>query len=619
MSSIAGFFNPNQIYTKEDSFCEQTIVAMANALKRRGPDKTSFASCEHGRFNHNELSCSHLHPDIPYNSQPLQMQINGAKYLFLMDGTISNLTELKKRLMQTHVPVHGLSQEALILSAFVSYGPSFVKFLCGGFAIAIYDQTRAILYLFRDQLGIKPLFYAFLSETLLFASEPKGILAYPKFEPVLNAEAANELLSLGPAHTPGKTLYKGMSELKPGHFLVYAKEKLYTECYHRFQIKEHTDSYEDTLDHIKELLDTSFQTASYTNEAFASLLSGGLDSSIVSAKLAACKKETPFVTYSLDFTDSSKYFQANSFQPSLDAPFVQIMQKFLNSRHRVITCSNADLFQFLKPSVEAHDGPAMADVDSSLYFFCKQIAPRQRIIFTGECADELFCGYPWYHRSEMKESNSFPWTNDASLRLSLLNENIISSLQCKDYIHAQYLSCCKELSLDGDNTPAEALHQKTFLLTVRYFMQTLIDRTDRIASHLGIDARVPFADLRLAEYLFNLPYDLQAKEKEPKHLLRCYATNLIPDEIRLRKKSPFPKTYDPGYESFLIMELQRLIQKKDSPLFELVDAKKLSAFCYNPKDLGKPWYGQLMAGPQLLAYYLQIHDWLVRYNVKLEL
>ncbi len=615
MSSIAGFFHPVTVITQENAQTKETIAAMSAALHHRGKDNVQFYHFSHGSFSFNELSCGHIHPDIPYESQPTTKWLHNSSYTMLYDGFITNLPELREELNRVHLITDGLTQEELLLCAFIRFGADFVKKLSGGFAMAIYDEQNNMLYLFRDQLGLRPLFYTMTGRTLVFASEPKGLFAHPDVTPAIDTEGLNELLSMGPAHTPGHTVFHNIFELKPGHYLCYGKTRLYTEKYHQFIIRDHTDSYGDTVDHIRELLDQSISVLSQTNEPSAALLSGGLDSSVISAKLASLQPDTPIDTYSFDFTGSAKYFKANSFQPSLDAPYVEKMQTALGSHHTTLTCGNSELFEYLTQSVDAHDAPAMADVDSSLLYFCSRIAPKHRIIFTGECADELFCGYPWYHRSEMYNANTFPWTKDISPRKELLNNELISKLHMEEYIRNSYQSSCNEILLDGDNTPPEHLHRKTFYLTVRYFMQTLVDRTDRAAAYNGMDARVPFADLALAEYLFNVPYEMKTKDGEVKHLLRAYSAGLVPEEIRLRKKSPFPKTYDPGYESFLIAALQKVLADSSSPLLSLVDSKKLSAFCYNPKDLGKPWFGQLMAGPQLMAYYLQINDWMRRYDI----
>lgn len=618
MSSIAGFFHPGIVITQENTRAQRVITAMSDALRRRGPDAAGFHQFSHGCFNFNELSCGHIQPDIPFEPQPAAKRLHDAGYVLLLDGFITNLPALRGELNRVHVITDGLTQEELLLCAFIRFGPDFVKKLSGGFAIAICDEKNNLLYLFRDQLGLRPLFYAMAGQTLVFASEPKGILAHPGVKAEIDTSGLNELLSMGPAHTPGSTVFHNIFEVKPGHYLCWGqKTRLRAVRYHQFAIREHKDSYEDTVEHVRELLDRSIQAVSPANEPFAALLSGGLDSSVVSAKLASLHSDEPICTYSFDFNGSAKYFKANSFQPSLDAPYVEKMQSALGSRHTTLTCGNTELFEYLTQSVDAHDAPAMADVDSSLLYFCGQVAGKHRIVFTGECADELFCGYPWYHNPEMYNACTFPWTRDISFRQQLLNDDLLSRLHMQDYIAAKYQAACAELGLDGTNTPAELVHQRTFYLTVRYFMQTLVDRTDRAAAYSGMDARVPFADLALAEYLFNVPYEMKTKDGEVKHLLRAYSNGLVPEEIRLRKKSPFPKTYDPGYESLLVSALQKVLSDSSSPLLSIVDEKKLTTFCHNPKDLGKPWFGQLMAGPQLMAYYLQINDWMLRCHVNI--
>lgn len=616
MSSIAGFFHPGIVISQENANAQRTAAAMSEALRRRGPDTSAFHHFPHGSFCYGGLSCGHIQPDIPCEPQPAVKRLHDAGYVLLCDGFFTNLPSLREELNRVHVITDGLTQEELLLCAFIRFGADFVRKLSGGFAVVIYDEKRNLLYLFRDPLGLRPLFYTMAGQTLVFASEPKGLLAHPDVKAQIDTAGLNELLSMGPAHTPGNTVFHNIFEVKPGHYICYgSKTRLNAVRYHQFVIEEHKDSYEDTVERVGTLLDRSLEASSAANEPFAALLSGGLDSSVVSAKLAALHSGSPITTYSFDFAGSAKYFKANSFQPSLDAPFVEKMQSALGSSHTTLTCGNAELFDYLVPSVDAHDAPAMADVDSSLLYFCSQVAGKHRIVFTGECADELFCGYPWYHKPEMYRACTFPWTRDISFRKQLLKEDLTERLHMEEYIAAQYQSACAELGIDGSNTPEELLHRRTFYLTVRFFMQTLVDRTDRAAAYNGMDARVPFADLALAEYLFNVPYEMKTKDGEVKHLLRACTRGLVPDEIRLRQKSPFPKTYDPGYESFLVSALQKVLSDSSSPLLSLVDEKKLSEFCYNPKDLGQPWFGQLMAGPQLMAYYLQINDWMLRYNV----
>lgn len=616
MSSIAGFFQPNITYTKENDFCKKTIHDMSNALIHRGPDEQAFYYFPHGAFNQNYLLAGYIPGIFSHKMQPFSIHHQENTYTLLLDGFISNPESLAMELEVNQISTKEMSLEELLLSSFISKGPDFIKNLRGAFALAIYDEGLKKLYLFRDALGLRPLFYAQKSDAFIFASEIKGIFAFPDMRATLDLDGLSELLSLGPARRPGSAIFKGLSEVKPGHCITYQKNHITDQIFHQFTIKEHLDSYEDTLDNISYLLNQSIDKLKCSVMPICSLLSGGLDSSIVSAKLAK-ESNSPLFTYSLEFDNSRQHFKSNAFQPALDAPYVQEMVNHLGTKHTIYTCNNQIQLDYLKKSVLAHDLPTMADVDSSYLYFCEQVGRHQKIVFTGECADEIFCGYPWYH-SEVKDLNTFPWSMDLSPRKSLLKDDLINKLSMEDCISSAYNDACKEIGLDGQNTPAPLQHQKTFYLTIRYFMQTLVNRGDRIAAFHSMDARVPFAHQELTEYLFNVPFEMKAKNKERKHLLRQYAVGLLPEEIRVRKKSPYPKTYDPGYESLINHELLQALAKSDCPLHAIIDKNKAENFCRQVKDLGKPWYGQLMAGPQLIAFYLQILYWIEAYHIQID-
>lgn len=621
MSAITGFFAPDTTYVSNNTSRERIVKAMAGALKRRGPDHTGYYLFAHGGFAHCALACSRIHSDIATLTQPCTKTIADHKYTLLYDGFVSNLPELRQELRGEFAEEFPETQEEIILAGFCAYGADFVCRLRGAFSIALYDETANRLFLFRDQLGLCPLFYQCHSRSLIFASEPKGILAHPSVCPVVTREGLNEVFAMGPAHSVGSTLYKDMWELKPGHYLVYGSGIFYEHCYHRFEPEEHRDSYEETLCRISELLEKSLDTLSDVCCEPASLLSGGLDSSVITAYL---HKKMEVKTFSFDFLGSKTHFVANSFQPTLDAPFVHEMVDYLNTDHTTLVCGNAEQFAYLHNSVLAHDGPAMADVDSSMLYFCEKIGAQNPIVFSGECADELFCGYPWYHNVSMFSECAFPWSGDHTVRLQLLNSDFINLLSPREYISSRYHSACNELNLPGDQTDLlycsdEDRHRLIMYLTIRYFMQTLVDRADRIASYCSMDLRVPFADFDLATYLFNVPYAMKTRDGDVKHLLRSFAKGLIPETVRTRRKSPYPKTYDPGYESLLCKAFAEMLKDTDNPILPFLDFNSADKFLTNPKDYGKPWYGQLMAGPQLLAYYLQINDWLKTYQPAIEL
>ena len=617
MSSIAGFFQPNTTYSKENEFCIRVIHDMSQALIHRGPDEQSFYYFPHGALTQNYLLAGYIPGTFPHKMQPVTIKYKNNSYTMLLDGCIINPEQLAMELEIRQISTKELSLEEVILYSYITQGVDFIKQVRGAFALAIYNEREKILHLFRDALGLRPLFYTEKTGTLIFASEMKGLFPYPGMDAILDHDGLTELLALGPARKPGSAILKNIYEVKPGHYITYSRDGISDYTFHRFEIKEHKDSYEDTLDHITYLLNQSIDGLKGSVIPISSLLSGGLDSSIVTAKLSKTY-ENDLVTYSLEFDNSRQHFKANAFQPALDAPFVQEMATYLGTKHTIYTCNNQTQLDYLKKSVLAHDFPTMADVDSSYLYFCEKVGKQHKIVFTGECADEIFCGYPWYHNID-NDPKSFPWSSDTSPRLALLNEHIIRPSNLNHCAKNAYLDTCAEIGLDGQNTSSDMLHRKTFYLTIRYFMQTLINRGDRATAINSMDARVPFAHQELTEYLFNVPYEMKTKNGERKHLLREYAKGFLPETVRTRKKSPYPKTYDPGYEMLVNHELLRALSKPDCPLHAFVDKNKADIFCRQMKDLGRPWYGQLMAGPQLAAHYLQILYWLELYKIKIEI
>ena len=613
MSSIAGFFQPNTVYSKENEFCIKTIHDMSKTLIHRGPDEQSFYYFPQGAFNQNYLLAGYIPGTFPHQIQPLTITYQDATYTLLFDGFISNPEALAMELEIRQISTSEMSLEKLLLFSFLNKGPDFIKDLRGAFALAIYNETEKKLFLFRDAFGLRPLFYVQKAGALIFASEIKALFAYPGIDAVLDRDGLTELLGLGPARKPGSAIFRNIFEVKPGHTITYDKNGLNDYTFHHFEIKEHTDSYEDTKENIHYLLNQSIDSLQGAVMPVSALLSGGLDSSIVTAKLAK-NCAAPLATYSLEFDNSKQHFKSNAFQPALDAPFVQEMSTHLGTKHTIYTCNNQHQLDYLKKSVLAHDLPTMADVDSSYLYFCEKVGKQHKIVFTGECADEIFCGYPWYHSTE-NDPNTFPWSMDLSPRTALLRDDLITALPIADCVHSSYQDTCNEIGIDGQNTPNDLLHRKTFYLTIRYFMQTLVNRGDRAAASNSMDARVPFAHQELTEYLFNVPFEMKAKNGQRKHLLREYATGLLPEDIRTRKKSPYPKTYDPGYELLINHELLTALSKPSCPLHAIIDKNKAESFCRQTKDLGRPWYGQLMAGPQLVAYYLQILYWIESYTV----
>ena len=614
MCGIAGFYNPHDHYLKEKEHYESVLQAMAERLRHRGPDDAGRWLSEHGGLSHARLSII----DLAGGHQPMVKSGSGQTFAIVYNGELYNTDELRQELMAAGYSFQTSSDTEVILAGYMEYGPDFVKRLNGIFAFAIMDTALNRLCLFRDRAGVKPLFYTIRGEELIFSSELKGILAYPGVKAQLDRRGLNEVFSVGPARTYGCGVLKDMEELLPGHYLICTPDGIRQQSYWKLVSRPHEDSYERTIEKTSFLVEDSVRRQMVSDVPICTFLSGGVDSSLVSA---ICAKELKkqgkrLTTFSFDFVDNDKFFRANSFQPSQDRPYVDQMVKFLDSDHHYLECGNLTQADRLFDSVLAHDLPAMGDIDSSMLQFCSMVKEHNKVALTGECADEIFGGYPWFHKKECFEAHTFPWTMDLAPRKALLDDNFLEYLDMDRYVLDTYERSVAETPVLAEDSPEEARRREIAWLNLRWFMQTLLNRMDRTSMYSGLEARVPFADHRIMEYVWNVPWDMKTRDGLVKNLLRQSGKGLLPDEILFRKKSPYPKTYDTAYEKLLVDRVREMMDDSHAPVMDFLDRKKLARFLTSPSDYGKPWYGQLMAGPQMLAYLLQVNFWLKTYHIE---
>jgi asparagine synthase (glutamine-hydrolysing) len=607
MCGIAGFVNHNAGYLKQREKYVPILEAMNQRQKHRGP-------CSDGIFLDNCCGFAHVRLsilDLEGGSQPMHCYENGQRYSIIYNGEIYNMPSLRAQLEKEGVFFDTTSDTEVILKGYCRHGKDFFRELNGIFAFAIWEHKTRRLTLVRDRLGVKPLFYTLLDNTLIFSSEIKGLFCYPAFRPVVSATGLCELLALGPAHTCGRCVYDDVTEVFPGHYLVFEDSRIVDEAYWTLEGKTHTDSISDTIDHTRFLVEDSVRMQMLSDIPICTFLSGGLDSSVVSAICAAelKKKGLTLSTYSFDFVNNQQHYVKNSFQPTLDAPYAQLMANYIESRHTELFCDNIALADYLEKAVDGRDFPCMADVESSLCYFCERVSKNHKVTLTGECADEIFGGYPWFYKQELFDRNDFPWSSDMETRSSLLNDSLLK-LPLYEYSHDAYTKTISETPVCDTDNETEKRRRELQYLNLRWFMATLLERMDRTSMQSGLEARVPFADHRIVEYLYNVPWELKSMGNQEKGLLRKAMEGILPDSVLYRKKSPYPKTYNPAYEALLKTRFKKIIETPDSPILTLIDVKKAQALIDSKLEYTRPWYGQLMAGPQLIAYFIQINYWL---------
>lgn len=615
MCGIVGFVN----YKKELPNKQNIINIMTQTLSNRGPD-------EEGIYLKNNVALGHkrlIVIDPQGGKQPMVQRFNEGEYVIIYNGQIYNTKELRKTLIENGFTFSGHCDTEVLLKSYIYYGKDVVYHLNGIFAFAIWNTKTQELFMARDHFGVKPLFYTEFDGGLIFASELKAIFKYPHFEKIIDSQGISELFGIGPSHTPGLTIYKNIFEIKPAHFAVYNRSGLYIEQYWKLKSKRHLEDFDETCNHLDSLLKDSISRQLVSDMPLCTFLSGGLDSSIITKFTSDyLQKEdmAPLDTYSVDYVDNDKNFVKSDFQPNSDNYYIDLMNKNTYSKHHTVMLDTPELSSSLKDAMIARDMPGMADVDSSLYLFCKEVKKEKTVTLMGECADEIFGGYPWFFREDSLNSGTFPWSIARLERTKLLNPSISNKVNLNDYIDFRYNQSLANVEILDTDSFDTAEKRKISYLTITWFMQTLLERADRMSMASGFEVRVPFCDYRLAQYMYNVPWEMKAYKGREKGLLRHIMKGVLPDEIVDRKKSPYPKTFNPTYLATVKNMLSEIMKDSSRPINYLLNRDFiLDILNTDGKAFSRPWFGQLMTGPQLMAYLCQVDMWLEEYNPRIEI
>lgn len=613
MCGIVGWSNlKNNIRDYSDIMDE-----MIDTLKLRGPDSAGLKTYNHALMGHRRL----IIVDPTGGMQPMTKIINNKEYTICYNGELYNTEEVRADLISKGYKFDSYSDTEVLLTSYIEYGQKCADYLNGIFAFGIWDEYNQELFLCRDQLGIKPLFYSYIDGNLIFASEIKALLKHPYIDSIVDRDGLIELISLGPARKLNGAIFKDIKEIPPAHYLLFNKRGINLNEYWKLETMEHEDDIDTTKKKVREMLVEIIENQLVSDVPVCTFLSGGLDSSVISSvAFDKFKKDGLGVlnTFSIDYKDNEKYFKKNLYEPNSDPEYVKRMVEFLGSNHHNIVLNNIDLARALDDATKAADLPGMADVDSSLYLFAKEVRKYATVALSGECADEVFGGYPWFTR-EYDSIEIFPWANSIEYRKNILKPSL-KDLPIEEYVK----QTCRDSINKIDKLPKEShddriIRELTYL-NIKYQMLTLINRKDRMTMSNSLEGRVPYADKRLVQYAFNFPKDIKLLHGREKGLLREAVRGIVPDEIIDRKKSPYPKTHNPEYTREVSNMLKKILEDKLSPIHQIIDYDFVSNIVdTGGKSFKEPWYGQLMTGPQVIAYLIQLNNWMKFYNVKLDI
>lgn len=607
MCGIAGILSSDIDLRQE----KEMLWRVSDSLKMRGPDARGEYITRSVALIHRRLSVI----DPEKGVQPMRF----GKYIIVYNGEIYNTDEIRRELR-----FHGYVFETdcdteVVLKSFHLWQERCAEKLNGIFAFAIYNMDSEEVFLCRDRIGVKPLFYSKTKDLFAFASRTDTLLHVKGIEPVCDENGLNEIFMLGPAKTMGKTYFQNIKEVKPGEYLYYKKGKLKSGVYWSLKASEFSDNCVQAQEHTHFLVTDAIKRQLVSDAPICTFLSGGLDSSIISKVAYDYMTDRGEIlnTYSVDYKDNDKYFKSSVFQPNKDSDYINLISDYIDSDHHNIILNNTDVADSLIESTFARGVPGFTDIDSSLLLFCKEIVKKHKVALSGECADEIFGGYPWYHREEILFEETFPWSRTTDVRHSILKNGFLK--HSDEYVKNAYDETIASTDYLDTDSRLEKRMRQMFMLNMNWFMQTLLARKDAMSMQASLEVRVPFCDYRIVEYAYNMPWSIKSYNGREKGILRKAFENELPDIITWRKKSPYPKTFNPEYVQAVSKMALCVLEDKSCALNEMINKSSIMSLIENPDSLSEPWYGQLMRGPQVLAYLVQIYAWIRRYNVQFDI
>lgn len=616
MCSIAGILHLNPLR----GVSEEEMRRVGACMKHRGPDRSDAYFFTGGALHHNRLAVI----DPEHGNQPMQATYGGKRYTIVYNGEVYNADDLRAGLTVAGAEFRTRCDTEVVLWAYILYGEQSPAMLNGIFAYAVLEESDGEypspirVFLARDRLGVKPLYYSDRGDTFVFASEVKGVLAEGGTRRTVDRLGLWQLFYLSPVTLEGTTVFRDVRALPPATAGYYDATGLRTFRYWSLRAKPFEGTREEAVGMTRAVVRDAIRRQLVSDVPLCVFLSGGLDSSVVASVAAETLKERgeTLSTYSFEYEGNRENFRATLFQPEGDDLYATRLARALDTDHTVLTAPTKAVAELLGDAVRARDLPGQADIDSSLIWFCARVKERHTVALSGECSDEIFGGYPWFYRPEMLERDFFPWLHDPYARISLLRPEFAHAEEGYHVLSEYYRKSVEETPmLDSDDDATRRARIATCLST-KFFMTNLLERKDRMSMYSGLEVRVPFGDHRILEFVYNVPWAYKMEGGHEKSLLREAMRGALPDEILRRKKSPYPKTHNPAYESTVRDLLRRRVERKSGALSEMLDRKRLTALL----DGGNlTWFGQLMSRPQLYAWLYQFDLFCERYGVEFEL
>jgi asparagine synthase (glutamine-hydrolysing) len=610
MSGIAGWIDWNENLLTQGA----TLTRMVDTVAHRGPDGQGQWLSEHAALAQRRLSVI----DLQAGAQPLVYQEGEWTYAITYNGEIYNFRELRRELEYAGHTFRTSSDTEVLLHTYVEWGEECVQHLNGIFAFGIWDGRKQQLLLARDHLGVKPLFYAQRGDALLFGSELKVLLSHPLVDSEVDAAGLAQILTF--VRTPDSGIYRDVHALRPGHRAIYNKQGFHISRYWDLHSTPHREDLPTTTEHIRALLDDAIKHQLIADIPIAALLSGGLDSNILTALTAReyQAEGKKLHTYSIDFVDSEKHFNSGLLHLSRDEPWARKVSAHFGTHHHTITLDASALMENMMVQLYAHDISMVGQMNTSLYLLFKAIKQEAGIVLSGEAADEIFGGYPWFSIEAVLNAPTFPWMPAFLGRgegaLSWLSPDVLQRVCPTEHIGQQYRQTLAEVPrLEGED-PVATRRREMFYLNLTHWLPFLLERKDRMGMATGLEVRLPFGDPRLVEYAWNIPWEMKTVDGIEKGIVRRAFADLLPEELRSRKKSAYPSIQNPAYDQATRTWALMIVNDANAPIQALLN-QPVALSLLEHESSGRSDIAQV----SLFERIILLNEWLDKYHIKLSL
>ncbi|MDT0477791.1 asparagine synthase (glutamine-hydrolyzing) [Streptomyces sp. DSM 41014] len=604
MCGIAGWIDFSRDLTLE----RQTIEVMTDSLYRRGPDSDGVWLAPHVALGHRRLAIV----DLEGGKQPMVAQrgVSRAPVVLTYSGEVYNFRELRAQLRARGHRFETTSDTEVVLHAYLEWGAAFVDHLTGMFAFAIWDADREELLLVRDRLGVKPLYYHVYDGGLLFGSEPKAILANPLFT-ARTSEDKLPILFNPRLSMPWETPFTDLRQVQPGHMVRFDRAGAHETPYWRLVSREHHEDTAATVARVREILEDVVVHQLVADVPLCTLLSGGLDSSAVTA-LAAAHQPPGLRSFCVDFDGADDDFRATALRPERDTPFALAAAAHLGVDHTSIMLDPEGLAGVVPETLLARDLPSLGQFDSSMYLLFQAIREQSTVALSGEAADEVFGGYPWFFDHATVWGDTFPWLGNSPRLTDCLAPDVRARIRPEDDERDRYATLRARVPRLTGESGLQARMREVLYLSLQGPLVYLLDRKDRMSMAVGLEVRVPFCDHTLLEYVWNVPWKMKVADGREKSLLRAAAADLLPADVLERRKSAYPATFSPAHAKAVRGALDAVLEDGDSPLAGLLDVPKVRELA-----VGRTEMMTMADNLHLLLPLIEVDRWMRTYNVSL--